>query len=76
MEKGRNNFTIREKEWKWIGPILRKEDNIAKQALEYDPVGNRIVERPSETWKMSTRIHVHRTRKLISNHCKLVDHLW
>lgn len=47
------NKTIKRRKWKWIGHTLRREDDIAKQALEYKPTGSRKIGRPTETWKRS-----------------------
>ena len=44
----------KERKWKWIGHTLRKRDgNIAKEALEWDPQGNRKRGSPVITWKRS-----------------------
>jgi len=43
---------IRKRKWRWIGHTLRRDkDNIARQALDYNPQGNRRLGRPRKTWK-------------------------
>ena len=43
---------IRRKRWNWIGHTLRKSDEcIAKQALRWNPQGQRKVGRPRNTWR-------------------------
>lgn len=43
---------IRKRKWNWIGHTLRKQPNdIAKQAIEWNPQGSRRIGRPSHTWK-------------------------
>ena len=45
---------IKERKWKWIGHVLRKKDgNIAKEALEWNPQGQRKRGRPATTWRRS-----------------------
>ena len=46
------NFTIRSRRWKWIGHTLRKtNNNITKQALEWNPQGKRKRGRPKNSWR-------------------------
>ena len=46
------NLTIRSSRWKWIWHTLRKADNnIAKQALEWNPQGKRKRCRPNNSWR-------------------------
>ena len=43
---------IRTRKWKWIGHTLRKKDkNVTKQALDWNPQGQRRRERPKNTWR-------------------------
>ena len=45
------NLTIRSSRWKWIGHTLRKaNNNITKQALEWNPQGKRKRGRPKNSW--------------------------
>ncbi len=45
------NLTIRSRWWKWIGHTLRKtNNNITKQALEWNPQGKRNRGRPKNSW--------------------------
>ena len=47
---------IRRKKWKWIGHTLRKgNDDLAKQALDWNPQGSRRPGRPAETWGRTVR---------------------
>ena len=54
MEKDKQqpiNLTIRWRRWKWIGHTLRKtNNNITKQALEWNPQGKRKRGRPKNAW--------------------------
>lgn len=44
--------TIRTRKWKWIGHTLRKsENNITRQALDWNPQGQRKRGRPKNTWR-------------------------
>lgn len=44
--------TIKRKRWSWIGHTLRKpHDSICRQALEWNPQGNRRRGRPKQTWR-------------------------
>jgi hypothetical protein len=43
---------IRTRNWKWIGHTLRKKDKIVtKQALDWNPQGQRRRGRPKHTWR-------------------------
>lgn len=45
---------IKRRKWRWIGHTLRKEpENIARQALDWNPQGKRSVGRPRITWRRS-----------------------
>ena len=45
---------ILRRKWRWIGHTLRKGDNnIAKEALEWNPQGIRKRGRPVNTWRRS-----------------------
>ena len=53
-----NQKTVEEeitgRKWKWIGHTLRKSDNdITKEALEWNPQGKRKRGRPRNTWRRS-----------------------
>ena len=53
---------ILERKWKWIGHILRKpNNNIPKEALDWNPQGKRKRGRPVTTWRRS----VHKEALLI-----------
>ena len=44
-------MTIRSRRWKWTGHTLRKaNNNITKQALEWNPQGKRKRGRPKNSW--------------------------
>ena len=46
------NLTIRSSRWKWIGHTLRKaNNNITKQALEWNPQGKRKKGRSKNSWR-------------------------
>ena len=46
------NLQIMSRKWRWIGHTLRKPDtNIARQALTWNPQGNRKRGRPRLTWR-------------------------
>ena len=46
---------IKEKRWRWIGHILRREPTaISRVALKWTPPGKRNRGRPRETWRRST----------------------
>src|SRR3984885_2003655 len=48
-------ISIKKRKWKWIGHTLRREqNNIARQALEWNPQGQRKVGRPITTWRRTT----------------------
>ncbi|XP_054282434.1 uncharacterized protein LOC128999782 [Macrosteles quadrilineatus] len=43
---------INRRKWRWIGHILRQpQDTVARQALEWNPQGNRRRGRPRTTWR-------------------------
>jgi len=43
---------IRKRKWRWIGHTLRRDkENIARQALDFNPQGKRSLGRPRQTWK-------------------------
>ena len=45
---------IARRKWKWISHTLRKpQDNITRQALQWNPQGKRRVGRPLTTWRRS-----------------------
>jgi len=45
---------IQKRKWGWIGHTLRKPaNNVARQALDWNPQGKRKVGRPKQTWKRS-----------------------
>ena len=54
MEKDKQqpiNLTIRSRRWTWIGHTLRKaNNNITKQALEWNPQGKRKRGRSKNSW--------------------------
>ena len=40
------------RKWHWIGHTLRRDsNNVARQALNYQPQGKRKVRRPRNNWK-------------------------
>ena len=45
---------IKRRKWGWIGHTLRKEDSIAKEALDWNPQGKRGRGRPRNTWRRTT----------------------
>ena len=46
------DLQIRKRKWGWLGHILRKPmDDIARQALEWNPQGKRGRGRPKNTWQ-------------------------
>lgn len=48
------DIEMRRRKWKWIGHTLRRDgDNIARQALEWNPQGSRRRGRPRNTWRRS-----------------------
>ena len=54
--------TIKRRTWRWIGHTFRKPDtDITKQAIEWNPVGNRKRGRPKDTWRR------HREREMKAN---------
>ena len=45
---------IRRRKWRWVGHTLRKaHTNVTRQALEWNPQGNRKRGRPRQTWRQS-----------------------
>lgn len=43
---------IKKKKWSWIGHTLRKpHDSLCRQALDWNPQGNRRRGRPKQTWR-------------------------
>ena len=43
---------IRKRKWRWLGHTLRKpSDDIARQALEWNPQNKRGRGRPTNTWR-------------------------
>ena len=47
---------IKRKKWNWIGHTLRKgDDDLAKQALDWNPQGSRRRGRPAETWSRTVK---------------------
>ena len=48
----RIDLQIRKRKWGWLGHTLRKSsDDIARQALEWNPQGKRGRGRPKNTWR-------------------------
>ena len=48
----RIDLQIRKRKWGWLGYTLRKpSDDIARQALEWNPEGKRGRGRPRNTWR-------------------------
>lgn len=45
-------LVIRRRKWRWIGHVLRRND-IAKEALDWNPQGRRKQGRPKDTWRRS-----------------------
>ncbi|KAK7089318.1 hypothetical protein V1264_024890 [Littorina saxatilis] len=57
---------VKKRKWGWIGHTLRKpNDNITRQALDWNPQGKRKVGRPKQTWKRS-----------IESEAKAADRTW
>ena len=57
---------IRSRRWRWIGHTLRKPpDSITRQALRWNPQGNRVRGRPSNTW-----------RRELETECKKMGREW
>ena len=51
MKQPRIDWQIRKCKWVWLGHTLRKpSDDIARQALEWNPQGKRGRGRPRNTW--------------------------
>lgn len=58
MRAGVDSLTklVHERKWRWIGHALRKpSQSITRQALEWNPQGNRRVGRPRTTWRRSVQ---------------------
>ena len=54
------NLTIRSRRWKWIGHTLRKaNNNITKQALEWNPQGKRKRGIPKNSWRRGVISELH-----------------
>lgn len=49
----RVELTVLRRKWRWIGHTLRKSNDIAKEALDWNPQGRRRRGRPKDTWKRS-----------------------
>jgi len=48
----KNRSADQERKWGWLGHTLRKSsDDIARQALEWNPQGKRGRGRPKNTWQ-------------------------
>lgn len=45
------NITIKQRKYGWIGHVLRRQNSIAKEALEWNPQGKRKTGRPRHTWR-------------------------
>jgi hypothetical protein len=55
-------FDILKRKWSWLGHTLRKsEDNVARQALEWNPPGKRKVGRPRQSWKRTLGMEIRET---------------
>jgi predicted ArsR family transcriptional regulator len=46
---------ITRRKWNWIGHTLRKENEIEKEALEWNPQGQRKRGRPKRSWQRTIR---------------------
>jgi hypothetical protein len=46
---------ITKRKWNWIGHTLREENASEKEALEWNPQGQRKRERPKRSWQRTTR---------------------
>lgn len=44
---------VRERKWRWIGHALRRDGEICKEVLEWNPQGSRRQGRPANTWRRS-----------------------
>lgn len=42
---------VQRRKWSWIGHTLRKRDSVAKEALDWNPQGQRRRGRPKDTWR-------------------------
>lgn len=51
----RVELTLLRRKWRWIGHTLRKSNDIAKEALDWNPQGRRRIGRPIDTWKRSLK---------------------
>lgn len=59
-EIGPINQEIKKRKWGWIGHTMRKDDNeIAKQAFNWNPQGSRKRGRPKKTWKRTITEEAH-----------------
>ncbi|KAG7307745.1 hypothetical protein JYU34_006321 [Plutella xylostella] len=48
--------TVKERKWRWIGHVLRRTDDVPKEALTWHPEGGkRRLGRPRETWQRSVK---------------------
>ena len=55
---------ISKRKWRWIGHVLRRpSDNIAQQALDWNPQGSRRPGRPSNTWRRTVEREINTTGK-------------
>ena len=46
---------ILRRKWGWIGHKLRKPEDVTRQALKWNPQGNRNRGRPRAIWRRSTK---------------------
>ena len=50
---------VGQRRWRWIGHTLRRNDqNIARQALRWNPQGQRRRGRPRMTWRRSCELEM------------------
>ena len=55
--------SILQKKWRWIGHSLRRaQPNIARQALDWNPQGQRRRGRPTNSWRRTLDIELRKTR--------------
>ena len=60
----RIGLQIRTHKWGWLGHTLRKpSDDIARQALEWNPQGKRGRGRPRNTWRRTVLEEAKRVKK-------------
>ena len=52
------NDIVRLSRWRWMGHILRREDELVQDVPEWKPLGRRGRGRPRETWLMTMRKEV------------------